>query len=219
MLLLVLVPPAYVVSRSSGIFTGDYLLTTGRDLGIEERRVRSLGGRLYHEGRLVTKAVQRPYFGWGGYGRNRIYNEEGEDTSVTDGMWIVTFGVKGTIALSASGLFLLLPLFFLWKRNGRKTLLRPEVAPAAALALVVTLFAIDCLLNYFLNPYYILCAGSLIALPGWEQAKKNKDAARRAGRMDEKERRRPSARQGSSEVILHRGQQERQPEPRQRPVY
>src|SRR5258706_474550 len=52
---------------------------------------------------------ERSLFGWGGYGRDRVVNDE--DKTVTDGLWIILFGQLGALGfLSVFGL-MLLPIF------------------------------------------------------------------------------------------------------------
>jgi len=63
--------------------------------------------RVQNEDRLLAKATQKPFFGWGTWGRNRIYDQEtGADQSITDGAWILRFGMFGWFGyLSLFGLF------------------------------------------------------------------------------------------------------------------
>ncbi len=58
-------------------------------------RGQSLGFRFYHEGRLLEHAQDKLFFGWGEWGRNRLAN------SVTDGYWIIQFGVSGFVGFVA----------------------------------------------------------------------------------------------------------------------
>jgi hypothetical protein len=74
---------------------------------VSPARAESLAYRFRNEDRLLARAKQRPLFGWGGWGRNRVYNELGEDISVTDGRWAVLFGQGGWVRyLSEFGLLL-----------------------------------------------------------------------------------------------------------------
>ena len=49
---------------------------------------------------LAAKAMRRPVFGWGGWGRSRVHDEWGTDLSITDGLWIIQFGQLGQVQLS-----------------------------------------------------------------------------------------------------------------------
>ena len=37
-------------------------------------------------------ALDRPVFGWGGWGRSRLHDDQGRDVSVTDGLCIISAG-------------------------------------------------------------------------------------------------------------------------------
>ena len=56
-------------------------------------RIESLQFRLDNEHILSEKALERPLLGWGGYGRNRVFEENSlgifEDITVTDSLWII----------------------------------------------------------------------------------------------------------------------------------
>src|SRR5262249_18346122 len=83
--LLLLTPVAYVGVRCLGIFQGEGLVALVENVSTD--RAASFNTRMFHEGRLLGKALERPVFGWGGWGRMRIYDERGKDTSLTDGFW------------------------------------------------------------------------------------------------------------------------------------
>ncbi|MFM7576748.1 MAG: O-antigen ligase domain-containing protein, partial [Microcystaceae cyanobacterium] len=115
------------------------------------------------------KAQERMLFGWGGWGRNRIfdYNSQGElvDMSVTDSQWIITFGINGVFGLASLTTSLLLPVFlFAVKRYPAKTWFHPKVAPSAVLGVCLTLFVFDSLLNVTFNPTFPLICGGLSGL-------------------------------------------------------
>ena len=119
----------------------------------------SLLFRLENEDKLLAKAGRRPVFGWGTWGRNRIYDgyQDG-DSSVTDGTWIIIVGVYGWAGyLAAFGLLcypLIAPL-------SKRAVLR-NVAPAtASLGLVLLINLIDLIPNSSLTPLTWLLAGAL----------------------------------------------------------
>ena len=64
---------------------------------IDQARAQSLAFRFSHEDVLLEHARERPVFGWGSWGRNRVFNEQGQDVSVSDGTWIIEFGVGGWV--------------------------------------------------------------------------------------------------------------------------
>jgi hypothetical protein len=121
---------------------------------------------LDNEEMLSKKARQRMMFGWGGYGRNRVYetNWEGEriDISVTDSLWIIAFGVNGLVGLVSITASLLLPAASLvLLRYPARTWSHPKAAPGAVLAVIVTLYMLDCVLNAMTNPIFALASGAM----------------------------------------------------------
>ncbi|HEY9739670.1 MAG TPA: O-antigen ligase domain-containing protein [Coleofasciculaceae cyanobacterium] len=129
-------------------------------------RAQSLKFRLDNEEMLSKKARQRMMFGWGGYGRNRVYetNWEGEriDISVTDSLWIIAFGVNGLVGLVSITASLLLPAASLvLLRYPARTWSHPKAAPGAVLAVIVTLYMLDCVLNAMTNPIFALASGAM----------------------------------------------------------
>jgi hypothetical protein len=130
----------------------------------EAERIQSVEFRFMNEEILGEKARQRWLFGWGGFGRNRIYNELGEDITVTDSLWIIVFGVNGIVGLiSCFGTLLLPPLAFVWRYPARLWS-HPLAAPAAAMAVSVVLYAFDCVLNAMINPLFTLTAGGIAGI-------------------------------------------------------
>jgi hypothetical protein len=74
---------------------------------VSEDRAGSFAFRIQNEDRLLAKANEKALLGWGTWGRNRVYNaESGSDESVTDGGWIIRFGMFGWLGyLTQFGLF------------------------------------------------------------------------------------------------------------------
>ena len=105
---LLLVPPVFIGVRTTGEFGWEPMVDAARLMS--DDRARSLEGRFVNEDLLMTKAFQRPMFGWGGWGRNRVYDEYGKDLTVTDGRWIIELGQRGFVGLLSLFALLLLPL-------------------------------------------------------------------------------------------------------------
>jgi hypothetical protein len=112
-----------------------------------EERTRSLITRLTNEEKLLERANERFFFGWGGWCRSCIYDPWfGTQTSIRDGDWIITVGDYGRVGFLAKYLLLLLPLFIAarqWKRVRRDS----DRRLLAALALMVGFSAFDLLPN------------------------------------------------------------------------
>jgi hypothetical protein len=124
-------------------------------------RAQSFEFRLYNEEILGDKARQSLAFGWGGWGRNRIYDSYGKDISATDSLWIIIFGTQGLFGLACFTTIMVLPILIFCFRYRAYTWGLSEIAPIAALAISFTMFSIDCLLNAMFNPTFVLMAGAL----------------------------------------------------------
>jgi hypothetical protein len=121
--------------------------------------------RLENEAKLSAKARQQPWFGWGGWGRSRIFDDYGKDISVTDSLWIINFGNFGLVGVFSWLGAMLLPLVgFVLLRYPVETWLHPQVLPAGILAVGLMLYVIDCLVNGMVNPIYTLIAGALAGI-------------------------------------------------------
>lgn len=78
----------------------DYIPTRDiiADIGDKDaERAQSMEVRFTNEDKLLARAMQRPFFGWGSYGRNRIFDEYGIDRCITDGLWVMTLGSLGFV--------------------------------------------------------------------------------------------------------------------------
>ncbi|MEG4110575.1 MULTISPECIES: O-antigen ligase domain-containing protein [unclassified Microcoleus] len=156
-----------------------------------EERAASLKFRFDNEEILGEKARQRFMFGWGDSGGNRVYNEYGDDVSVTDSLWIIAFGVNGAVGLVSLFSSLLLPVivFSLFKYPAR-TWSNPKVAPAATLGIALTMYVFDCVLNAMTNPIFALIAGGISGLvlkaPESLKAKKTSSPPRRQSLVHQK---------------------------------
>jgi hypothetical protein len=159
---LVVVPAAYCVARLSG-WSGEGLVAMAEQATGAER-AESLGFRMYNEDKLIAKALDRPWLGWGGWGRSRVYDEEGRDLTITDGLWIITLGTTGLVGLLALALSLALPALLLLRLVPPRRWREPWLAPAAGLTVVLLLWAVDEVLNAMPTPLYPAMAGALLSL-------------------------------------------------------
>ena len=145
----------YPMLRGADMVPTEAALTLAQ--AVDPDRAASLRFRLENEDILLDKANQRPAFGWGGWGRNRVFDDEGRDISVTDGYWVLAIGTRGWIGYLAEFGLLLVPMIFLGLRW--KTL---ALTPATAgLALALTANMIDLIPNATLTPVTWLLAGAL----------------------------------------------------------
>lgn len=131
-------------------------------------RLQSLQFRMEMEEHITEKARQRIVFGWGGFGRNRVYdyNWAGElvDITVTDSWWGIVFGVNGSVGLISGVAIRLLPVAVFCLRYPAKTWSNPKVAPTAVLAVVICLWMYDSLLNDMKSAVFLLGCGGLAGL-------------------------------------------------------
>ncbi|MEG4013342.1 MULTISPECIES: O-antigen ligase domain-containing protein [unclassified Microcoleus] len=156
-----------------------------------EERASSLKYRFDMEEILGAKARQAFIFGWGDSGGNRVYNEYGKDISVTDSLWILAFGVHGVVGLASLFSSLLLPVVvFCLSKYPARTWAHPKVAPAAVLAVSLTMYVFDCVLNAMVNPIFAVIAGGLSSLllkaPESLKTKKTMSPSRRKSLVHQK---------------------------------
>lgn len=122
-----------------------------------DERAASFQTRIDNENLLLARANQRPYFGWGGYGRNRIYDEySGKDLSITDGAWIIVVGNGGWIGYLATFGLLCLPIIASVGRG------RQSSTTGAAISVVLIVNLLDCIPNASLGPITWLMAGTAL---------------------------------------------------------
>jgi hypothetical protein len=128
-------------------------------------RAGSLNFRFEQEESLLEHASQRIWFGWGRFGRNRLFREDWQglagDTSVTDGRWIIVFGQFGLVGFLAEFGLICIPIFRAAKAI-RLVVSRVESYFLSAVSLIVAINAIDLLPNSTLSPWTWMLAGSLL---------------------------------------------------------
>ena len=161
--ILIFVAPAYMITRSSGLLDGQRLVSLTKTYA-NQQRADSLETRVINEDRLVNKALQARWVGWGGWGRARVVDEFGHDITITDGMWVIYLGNNGLVGLISFTAVLLVPIIALWWRYRLMYWSAPAFAPAVALSVVLVIFMIDSLANAMISPIFVLCAGSISGL-------------------------------------------------------
>jgi tetratricopeptide (TPR) repeat protein len=157
---LLCIAPVFFTLRTTSLWTGESGVELIRVV-MGDSRADSLDYRFENDDLLIAKAVQQPFFGWGGWNRNRVYNELGEDISITDGYWIILFGVNGFVGLISLNLAMLLPAGMFLARFPVERWNQPSLGAIPVVAAVVDLFMIDCLVNGMPNVLYVIAAGGL----------------------------------------------------------
>ena len=160
--LLTVLVMSYPALRILGAFPTDTLVQAASSLSVQ--RAASLEFRFDNEDQLVNKARERLWFGWGGFGRALIYDDQiGKRLSVTDGHWIILFGQRGLGGFIPAFALLLTPVMVA-RRRFRRVRSGRDRAMLAGLALIVAVYSVDLLPNgLFSNiPYFL--AGALWSL-------------------------------------------------------
>ncbi|MCI0669146.1 MAG: hypothetical protein L0Y64_01655 [Myxococcaceae bacterium] len=156
----VFVVTLYPITRATGSFPADDVLEFFR--GIDSERAASLEFRMQNEDALLERASVRPTYGWGGFGRNRIWAEWGQDVSVTDGYWIIMLGTLGYVGWGAFFALLVFPLLrYVWHFREMPASSR---AMMSVFALMMALFTLDLLPNARSDFLSIAYAGMLWTL-------------------------------------------------------
>lgn len=146
----------YPMLRGAHLVPVDAVVSLAEKVSVE--RADSLRFRLDNEDLLADWAAKKPLAGWGGYGRNGIYDTyTGKQDSVTDGAWIIIIGVFGWLGYVSQFGLLTLPIIFLAFRKGEE-----RMTPATAgLAVVLAANLIDLIPNATLSPVLWMVAGAL----------------------------------------------------------
>ena len=138
-----LVPTGYVVQWAESI---------------EKQRASSLKFRLANEDILLEKANQRPLFGWGGWDRARVFDEQGRDISTTDGAWVIRIGEAGWVGYLGQFGLLCIPTILLFVRSRKLGI----GLATSGLSIVLAANLVDLIPNAGLTPVTWMIAGALI---------------------------------------------------------
>lgn len=145
----------YPIVRGTGLIPLDGIVEWAN--GIDPARAASFAYRLANEEILLAKAEERPIFGWGIWGRSFIYDEAGNNISVTDGYWIIILGFGGWIRyLAEFSLLCLVPVFLFWKKRSYDLSVETSV-----LTLLLVTNLLDLIPNAGITPVTWLIAGCL----------------------------------------------------------
>jgi hypothetical protein len=126
-------------------------------------RASSLQYRFDHEDKLLGKANEKPWFGWGTWGRNRIYHPiTGEDMSVTDGAWIIRYGVFGWLGYLAAMGLLAYPIIAFAKAMKSHPDDRSPSPYTPVLCAILAIYLIDQIPNASLSHLTYLIAGAVL---------------------------------------------------------
>lgn len=151
---------AYPILRGAHLIPVDRI--TGLAAAIDADRAYSFAFRVNNEEQLLTRAAERPLFGWGGYGRNLLHDPvTGQTLTIADGAWIIVLGIYGWLGYVAEFGLLVLPLLLLAREALARHGARPTLA-LGTLALILAMNMVDLLPNGTEIPFTWLMAGALL---------------------------------------------------------
>lgn len=159
-LALVFVVCAYPALRGNGLIPVQFISNSANSVSVD--RSKSFGTRVQNEEQLLAKANEKPLFGWGMWGRNRVYDRDtGKDISITDGQWIIQFGMFGWFGYLA--FFGLLTTAVFRAHRALDDRVTPHNITLAGLALLLGVYVIDLVPNANSMSLTLLLAGSIAA--------------------------------------------------------
>jgi hypothetical protein len=150
---------AYPMLRVADLIPTTSILEMAHDFSKD--RADSLGTRFYQEHLLLDHAWQRKWFGWGRFGRGRVYDENGIDISIPDGWWVNIMCDSGLFGFFANFGLLALGVF----RAARALKFAPterEREYLGALALIAAVNIFDLIPNAPISPWTWLLVGALV---------------------------------------------------------
>ncbi len=149
----------FPITRAKDWFPADDIIAYAE--AKNPKRAQSLGMRFDNEKMLIDHTDAKPYFGWGSYGRNRIYKPEtGEDISVTDGEWAIHYSVRG--AFGVISWFWMMALPVLWAcRVVKWTMDKEDKVILGIMTLTAAMNAVDLLPNSSFTKVPIIWSGML----------------------------------------------------------
>ena len=155
---ILLLVSAYPLLRTYDIVPVHRVVDAAKTISAE--RSSSFETRVKNEDILLAKGNEKPFFGWGTWARNRVYDAtSGEDVSVTDGFWIIQYGMFGWL-----GYLALFGLFTVAVFRGRSVVRGPATQATITLAGLSLLLAVnvaDLIPNADLLPFTYVMAGSI----------------------------------------------------------
>jgi hypothetical protein len=146
----------YPMTRSTGLFPVETVRSTLTSI-VGPGRMASLDFRFRNEEVLLERANDKPLFGWGGWGRNMLYDERGRSTTIGDGTWVLIFGKDGWFGYIAIFGLLTVPVILLAVRRRGDDM----TMASSTLAVVLVVNLIDLIPNSGLTPITWMMAGAI----------------------------------------------------------
>jgi len=159
--LLLLAVPIYIVLRITNTVSAE-LVQSIADVFFDDERVASLSLRLWQEDLFTVRALERPFFGWGGFGRAwPIDSATGEELiPMVDPLWVILLGWHGFFGLISVFMAVGIGPWGLLKSTREND---EFLIDTVVLCLITVFFMLDSLVNAMINPVFILTAGALLS--------------------------------------------------------
>jgi hypothetical protein len=149
---------AYPLLKVTDLFPDKQIVEVTKLMSKE--RAQSVEFRFMNDVMLLQKTAEKRWFGWGGFGRNMLYDMYGRDITTIDGYWVGQYSTRGIVGLFGSLFFLLAPLFLAVRRT--KNIQNPQLQLyVASLALMSGCFTLDLMPNGLFNLLPFFFAGAL----------------------------------------------------------
>lgn len=161
LLVMIVLPMGYIALRTFG-WEGAELVEATSFLG--EERAGSLSMRLENDTIIAEKAMQRPVFGWGGWGRWRVFDDFGNDITVSDSWWAILLGTTGVFGLLCTYATFVAPLVSLSRHKTRTRIFAGPLGAAWGIGFGVLLFVLDTLANAMPNTSFMIMSAVLVSI-------------------------------------------------------
>lgn len=150
----------YPMLRAYDWFPTDGLLQIARS--ISEDRAGSLAFRFYNEDITLQRALERPLFGWGGFERIFVFDEDtGDAISTLDGAWLITYCASGVLGFVARFGLLAWPIWLAFRRV-RRIPVKADQLLVSSMGVATAMIATDLLPNGMFTYFPHLFAGVLL---------------------------------------------------------
>lgn len=129
---------------------------------ISEDRAGSIAFRFYNEDIVLERALQRPLFGWGGFDRIFVFDEDsGDELSTLDGAWLITYAGSGALGFVGKFGLLAWPVWLALRRI-RRIPQRSDQLLLASVGVVTAMVSVDLLPNGLFTHFPYLFSGALL---------------------------------------------------------
>ena len=129
---------------------------------ISEDRAGSMEFRFLNENIVLERAFERPLFGWGGFDRIFVFDEEsGDELSTFDGAWLITYAESGVFGFVAKFGLLTWPIWNAFKRV-RRVPIKADQLLLSSVGVATAMVVVDLLPNGMFTYFPHLFAGALL---------------------------------------------------------